>query len=407
MKQWLERLPGYKSAVIPWHILQGVFWACRYGFPARGMTVVGVTGTNGKTTTCLMIYRMLVAAGKKVGVITTVGEGMLGEFDAAGGHMTTWPARQMNEKLAAMRRAGVRYLVLEVSSHALAQHRTLGVRFRVAVMTNLTQEHLNFHGTMERYAAAKMRLFRMAGMGVVNAEDEWGARFARASRKAVAYGLEKGDVTLGKMPVKPELPGDYNKANALAAAAVGEILGLSRVQILEGIASLKEAPGRMQVVDEGQKYTVIVDYAHTPDAMERVLAEGRKMAGRRRLIVCFGAQGGNRDPGKRRPMGEIAGRLADVVVLTEDESYETPVTEIMADIAEGVVEAGKALGKDLFLEERREKAVALAVSLARAGDVVMFLGKGHEKTISRASGEEVYDEVAEVEKAIRKDSRAG
>jgi UDP-N-acetylmuramoyl-L-alanyl-D-glutamate--2,6-diaminopimelate ligase len=307
-----------------------------------------------------------------------------------------------------MRQAGVKYLVLEVSSHALAQHRVLGVPFEIAVMTNVTHEHLDFHRTMARYAEAKMRLFRRARFGVVNAEDKYAAQFIKAAGgKVSTYGLRKGDFTPKNMPVQSQLPGEYNVANALAAAAVGRRLGLKQEQILAGIASLATVPGRMSTVNVGQKWTAIIDYAHTPDAMERVLTEGRRLARRNRLIAVFGAQGGHRDPTKRRPMGEIAGRLADMVVLTEDESYETSVAEIMAMIAEGAQAAGKQEGRDLFMEPRREKATALAVKLARPGDVVMFLGKGHEKTINRAGGEEVYDEFAEVEKAIRRDSKAG
>jgi len=404
------------------HLVEAFLVNVRYGFPARNLHVIGVTGTNGKTTTSFMIHRMLVEAGYDVALMSTVAYGVGRDITPQVAHMTTISAPQLMRQIKGFKKQGARWVVLETTSHALAQHRVWGVPYEIAVMTNITHEHLDYHGTFERYLSAKTHLFRIANrhgrrFGVVNADDSNAEAFSRNIRRVQTYGISSGDVRAtdielrgdgsrytvknGKesMTIDCHIPGEFNIYNSLAAVVVGRELGLSSEQIATGIAALDGVEGRMATVDEGQPFSVIVDFAHTPDSFERLLGDLRR-ATKGKLVVLFGSAG-RRDESKRAIQGRIAGTFADEVIVTEEDDRDIDGNEIMAQIAEGAEEAGKVQDKDLHLILDRSDAISFAMTrVSQSDDAVVLLGKGHEKTIERADGEHPWDEMAEARRAL-------
>ena len=402
------------------------------------MRVIGVTGTNGKTSTCFLIWKMLNAAGHKTGLMTTVAWGV-DMLEKQIEHMTTVDARTLNFRMKKIADAGAEFLVLEVTSHALAQHRTYGVPIEIAVMTNVTHEHLDYHKTFENYRDAKRRLFKMAKYGVVNEDDKSWAYFAKDVKEYITYGINSGilrakDVKLGAqgveysvdgeasvgdkhaaedkhvggdknasgdmLRIKTKIPGEFTVYNSLAAVAVGLKLGLNKEQISQGILALDSVEGRMNRVDLGQNFEVIVDYAHTPDAFLKVyesVVPGKKG----RIISLFGGAG-RRDESTRGERGEMAARNADIVIVTEDDSRDENPAEIAEEFVKGAEQAGFLRGKNLLVELNREKAIQMAVDLAKKDDIVLILGKGHEKTILRATGAVPFEDLKVTEKALRK-----
>lgn len=402
------------------HLFEAVLANIRYGFPARTMRIIGVTGTNGKTTTSFMIQRMLHESGIKAGLMTTVANGIGRDITPQSEHITTAQAGVLQRRLRDFQRAGVEWVVVETSSHALAQHRVWGLPYEVAVMTNITHEHLDYHGTFKNYVEAKRRLFKIANQhglrfGVVNVQDPNGNKFARTVAHSTTYGIGTGELSAEKVKlasdhstyvakigndsydIRVNIPGEFNVSNSLAAIAVGRKLGLTRKQIEKGIAALEGVEGRMNSIDEGQKFTVIVDFASTPDGFEKFFESIRPLT-KGKLIAVFGSAG-RRDESKRVIQGEIAGRNADVVIVTEEDDRDVDGNEILKQIATGAKKAGKKEGKDLFLILNREEAIGFAMTQAlSADDVVVLLGKGHELTIERADGVYPWNE-AEVAKA--------
>ncbi len=394
----------------------------RYGFPARGIHVIGVTGTNGKTTTTFMIHRMLVEAGYDVALMSTVANGIGTDIVPQQQHMTTISSPKLLRQIKQFKKQGAKWLVLETTSHALAQHRVWGVPYEIAVMTNITHEHLDYHGTFERYLAAKTSLFSIANrhgrrFGVVNADDEHAAAFAGKIRRHVSYGISRGDlkaehvvltgegstftttVNGEQVTISCNIPGEFNVSNSLAAVAVGAELGLSNEQIANGLAKLDGVEGRMATVDEGQDFSVIIDFAHTPDSFERLLSDVRKST-KGKLVVVFGSAG-RRDETKRAIQGKIAGTYADEVIVTEEDDRDIDGNEIMDQIAGGAEESGKVREKDMFLILDRTNAINFAVKRVDSkDDTLVLLGKGHEKTIERADGEHSWDEASEVRRAL-------
>ncbi|HEX2117808.1 MAG TPA: UDP-N-acetylmuramoyl-L-alanyl-D-glutamate--2,6-diaminopimelate ligase, partial [Acidimicrobiales bacterium] len=350
--------------------------AALFDHPSRRMAVVGVTGTNGKTTTTHFLRAVLEADGRQAAVIGTLS-----------GVRTTPAAPELQSHLAELAGEGFQAVAMEVSSHALVQYRVDGVRFAVAVFTNLSQDHLDFHGTMEEYFAAKASLFdpARAEVAVVNADDPWGRRLLEQARlptrhysmaEAVDLQLERTGSTFrweGE-PVHLRLAGTTNVSNALAAAAAARELGVSARAVAEGLSNLASVPGRNEAVERGQPFSVLVDYAHTPDALEHALGDARRMAGSGRVLVVFGC-GGDRDRAKRPLMGEVATRLADLAVLTSDNPRGEDPQAIIDDVRRGV-ERPEAL----VIEPDRRAAIARALGEARPGDVVILAGKGHETT---------------------------
>lgn len=372
--------------------------SARYGHPARNLSVIAVTGTNGKTTTANYLNEILKADGRKTAMFTTAvievaGVRVLNELNA-----TVALTSQMQKFFREAKRADVDHVVLEVTSHALDQHKLDGVPIECAIMTNLTQDHLDYHKTMENYAEAKGKLFTGKPRYIVlNRDDSWFDFFYQyeAGEQRICYGAdEKADARITqvklykrgsearividhqtKLDVATALPGKFNVYNMTAAASAAYLFHVSLDAIAEGIANLEEVPGRFERVVEDRPYEVIVDYAHTPDALEQLL-EATKAITKNRVILVFGATG-DRDKGKRPIMGEIAARLADRIVLTDEESYNEDPGEIRFMVMEGIV-AGRGDAKTEEVPDRAQ-AIEKALSIARKGDTILVTGMGHER----------------------------
>ena len=411
-KEIIEKVPLYNAIVLPYHMGQAMTAGMRYRFPGKKLRVIGVTGTNGKTSTCFMIWKMLNHAGRKTGLMTTVAWGV-SELEPELNHMTTVDAMTLNSRIQKIQKSGAEFLVLEVTSHAMAQFRTLGIPIEIAVFTNLTHDHLDYHKTMKRYAAAKAKLFKKARFGVINADDEYAAGFELAAGKYITYGVKNGEkratnikmdvsgvsYSCGDINIKTKIPGEFNVYNSLAALCVGEKLGLSKQEIEEGIFALESVEGRMSIVDEGQDFTVIVDYAHAPDALEKVY---ESVAGHKGRTISVHGGAGRRDPSTRPIRGEILAKNSDIVIITEDDSRDDDPKVIAQGFVDGATKAGKVLGKDLFVEMDREKAIEMAINMAKKDDLVLLLGKGHEKTILRADGPHEFEDIKVARKYLKK-----
>ncbi|MBQ3445137.1 UDP-N-acetylmuramoyl-L-alanyl-D-glutamate--2,6-diaminopimelate ligase [Candidatus Saccharibacteria bacterium] len=409
MKKFLEQLPFYNQAVLPYHWAQSVIATTKYHHPAKNLRVIGVTGTNGKTTTCFMIWHMLKSAGFKTGLMTTVAYGV-DDLEPELGHMTTVDTFTLNRRIKAIKDSGAEFLVLEVTSHALAEFRTLGINFEIAVFTNLTHEHLDYHKTLTNYRNAKGKLFKKAHFSILNADDNATDYYKTLAHNYITYGIKNGEnraksiklsvsgvnysfhdiISNQDFSISTQIPGEFNVMNSLAAATVGSQLGLTKTQIEHGIASLTSVEGRMNIVDEGQPFTVIVDYAHAPDALEKVFDSVTPHKGR---IISVHGGAGRRDPSTRPIRGRILAHYSDIVIITEDDSRDEDPTKIAAGFISGAEKEGKVMNKDLFQEMDRKKAIRLAFEKAKPGDLVLLLGKGHEKSILRADGPHAFEDL--------------
>ncbi|WP_019587223.1 UDP-N-acetylmuramoyl-L-alanyl-D-glutamate--2,6-diaminopimelate ligase [Deinococcus apachensis] len=388
------------------------------GHPSRQLRVVGVTGTDGKTTTSWLTRHLLRAAGLSTGLLSTVGyelpDGVLRHFPA---HFTTPEAPQVQEALREMVDAGGRAAVLEASSHALALDRVRGVDWDVAVWTHLSREHLDFHGTVENYFAEKRKLVERARFGVLNADDPWTERLTGLAPAETTYSAEgRGadwratstleratglhfHVTspLGEFGARLPMIGRFNVANALAAMAASVHLGATVPQLVEGLSTFRGVPGRMELVPGGEgDPRVIVDFAHTPPSLEKVLSTLRATT-EGKLWVLIGSAGGPRDPGKRAPLGEVATRLADHAVFTEEDHRDTPLLEILREMERGARETGRH--HFTSIGDRRE-AMRHVIREARAGDTVLLAGKGPEDTLERDTETLPWNEVEEAREAL-------
>jgi len=405
------------------HLVEAVLANVRYGFPARKLRIIGVTGTNGKTTTSSLIHRMLHEANINVAITTTVCYGVGSDITPQVEHITTAQAGVLQKRLRDFARAGAEWVVVETSSHSLAQHRIWGIPYEVAVMTNVTHDHLDYHGTFKRYIDAKRRLFTLANkrglrVGVVNADDPSAEIFTKSIKNAVTYGITSGDLRAEKVKLNSDhskfkarigddvynlrvnIPGEFNVSNAMAAVLVGRQLGLTKSQIEKGISALEGVEGRMTVVNEGQPFKVIVDFASTPDGFEKFFESMRPLV-KGKLIAVFGSAG-RRDEKKRAIQGNIAARYADIVIATEEDDRDEPSARILRQIASGAVRGGKVKGETLFLEPKREVAIGYAMTFATSSDdAVVLLGKGHEKTIERADGEHPWNDVEVARSALQ------
>lgn len=406
------------------HLIEAVLANIIYGFPSKKMRAIGVTGTNGKTTTVFLIHKMLVKAGYKVGMLSTVAYGVGDDIKPQVEHMTTVDSLTLQKRLRDFKKAGVEWVVIETSSHALAQNRVWGIPYEIAVMTNVTKDHLDYHGTFKNYLEAKRKLFLLTdrnprGFGIINADDSNADKFIDSISDSMTYGVEAGNLIAQNIKLKSDyvsfkvesgaksydirinIPGDFNVSNGLAAVAVGLRVGLSKKQIQDGILALESVEGRMNVINEGQNFKVIIDFASTPDAFEKLFNTLRPAVSGK-LIAVFGSAG-RRDEAKRAIQGEIAGKYADEVVLTEEDDRDVDGNEILKQIADGAKKAGKTLDKNLFLILDREEAIEFALKRAKyADDMVVFLGKGHEKTIERADGVHPWNETEVVRKSLHK-----
>ncbi len=407
-----------------------------YGHPSAAMRVVGVTGTNGKTTTAFLVRALLERAGIRCGLLGTV-KSVIGGVEQPV-LRTTPEAIDLHCDLRAMLDAGDEACAMEVSSHALALERVAGARFAAAIFTNLTQDHLDFHRGMEEYFEAKSRLFTSGStVAIVNVGDPYGERLAAELPAALTFAVE-GDSTPARAPdyvarnvacvsagsrfelagpdavreVSLQLAGRFNVANALGALVATHALGVDLDTLTEALGKPVSVPGRLERVEEGQAFTVLVDYAHTPDSLARVLSAARELASERteggeprelrsRVLCVFGA-GGDRDRGKRPLMGEAVARTADVLLVTSDNPRSEDPAAIIADVLGGVAANGRGAEDAVHVIPDRREAIARAIELAREGDVVVIAGKGHEQGQELAGGRVVpFDDVGVARELLR------
>ena len=393
-----------------------------HGDPTATLRTIGITGTNGKTTSAYLVRALLEAAGEPTGLLGTVTSIIGGEAHAVA--RTTPEAIDLQATFAAMRAAGDTHCVMEVSSHALALGRADAIHWAVAIFTNLTQDHLDFHPTMDDYFAAKCRLFRdgQPSVAVINVDDPYGARLAAELRAAGAAGPAQlitiaidsaaadlrataiestfagSTFTVGDLELRSPLPGRFNVMNVLGAVAAVRALGVDDATIAAALPEAGRVPGRFEPVDEGQDFAVLVDYAHTPDSLENVLTAARPLA-ESRLLCVFGC-GGDRDRGKRPLMGAISARLADRTIVTSDNPRSEEPAAIVDEILAGIADPGAGDHVEAIVD--RHAAIERAVALAGAGDVVVIAGKGHEQGQEFENGRKLpFDDVGVAREALR------
>ncbi len=383
--------------------------------PSKDLFTFGVTGTDGKTTTAYLLHHLLSGT-HPTGLLSTAGVKLKDESLDLSGHFTTPEAPEVQGFLARFRDAGLTHAVVESSSHGFSQHRLDGVDYDIGVLTNLSPEHLDHHKTFEAYREAKGTLMRRARRSVLNADDPAFGFFAGVSRDVVSYGTGRSadwratdveeapglltwNLHVGEVQYPAALPmvGSYNVHNALAALAAAHEAGLGLPTLLERLRTFGGVPGRMQLV-QGEPFIVVVDFAHTAPALAKALGAVRPQI-EGKLIVVIGAAG-ERDPGKRVPLGEASVRHADVAIFTEEDSRSEDVHTILAALAEGAERAGGRERETFWLVPDRREAIRKAVALAEPGDAVLLCGKGHERTLERATETLPWDEVAEAGRAL-------
>lgn len=387
------------------HFVTSVKEIIRHGYPARKLKIIGVTGTDGKTTTSHLIYEILRTARKRTALISTIGVFLDSEVIDTGFHVTTPDAIILQPLFKKMANKGIEYLVLEASSHGLDQHRVLGSNFLVGVLTNVTPEHLDYHKSFERYKKAKQKLFRGVKFAVLNKDDPSFDDFAHAARKntrIISYSLKEDAVlradaikeASGGMSfntkennrifkIKTSLLGRYNILNILAAIGAARSLSIDWKNIEKAIREFKGAEGRMEEIVLGQSFRVIVDFAHTPNGLRNLLKTLSKAKQRNNRLITVIGSAGERDPGKRPLLGEVATHFSDVVIFTAEDPRREDVNTIIKQMVEGARKTSSVM-----VEPDRAKAIELAISIARKGDIVAICGKGHEKSMS-IGGQEI------------------
>lgn len=399
-----------------YHFPIAVFSAAFFGFPAKRLKVIGITGTNGKTTTTRLVAKILERSGKRVAMASTINFQIRERQWSNASKFTTLSSWRLQKFLHEAVDAECEYAVLEVSSHALDQYRMWGIPCMIAVMTNVTREHLDYHKTMEYYRQAKRRLFDRARMAVVNLDMERPEEYLQANifEKQCSYSAvsEEADITahileekldgsvfaLGEATYAIHLPGRYNIENALAAIAVGMLLEIDPEIMRQTLAEISVVPGRMELVPNNRNLRIIIDYAVTPDSLEKLygMIAATKPQGSR-IIAVFGACG-ERDRGKRPMMGRIVSSQADIVILTNEDPYHEDPGRIIDEIEQGI--SGKEKGKNWFRILDRREAIAKALSLAEPGDIVVVTGKGAEETMRIGDRNILWNERAVIEELL-------
>ncbi len=397
---WLQRIKNLL------HFFVSLFWVLVNAYPARKLKVVGVTGTDGKTTTSVLIYEMLKAGNIRAGLVTTVGSKYIkstGEEILIDNelHVTTPEARILQPILRKMLKGGVTHVVLEATAHGLDQHRLLGSNIQIGVFTNLSEEHLNDFINMERYAKAKLTMFRYTKANILNQDDKWFDFFktqisARGS-EIIPYSKAK----VKDIRVPSSLVGDYNRSNIAGATTAAAILGVSEETIKRTVENFRGIAGRREEIENGLGFNVFVDFAHTPNGIRSVLGQLRSETDKK-LIAVFGATG-ERDKDKRPVMGKIASEIADIVIITSDDTRHEDQDDIARQIISGIEKSeGRIRDKSLIVENDRKKAIELAVNLAHPGDTVLIAGKGHERTINLGGREFSWSDADVAREALKK-----
>lgn len=347
-----------------YHLPKAVLANMVYGFPTRKLKVIGITGTDGKTTTTNMVYQILKAAGKKVSMVSTI--------NAPGLHVTSPDPFAIQKFAKAALKNNDEYLVLEVTSHALDQYRFWGINYDIGVITNVTHEHLDYHKTFENYLQTKLKLIKKSS-AVVAPEN------LKISGKKITFGLSKGDFNQKDVKLKLKIPGDYNIENALAALAVAYILGIEKGVAQKTLENFKGLTGRMEEIKNNKGIKIVVDFAHTPNALEQAL-KALRVDTRSKLIAVFGSAG-KRDIEKRSLMGQVAKKFADLIVVTAEDP-RGDLDKINEQISEGAIKAGAKKDINFFVILDRAKAIEFALNNAKSGDTVGIFGKGHEQSMN-------------------------
>ncbi|HUQ85004.1 MAG TPA: UDP-N-acetylmuramyl-tripeptide synthetase [Candidatus Limnocylindrales bacterium] len=408
----------WQTAKNQYHLSQALLANIMYWFPARKLKVIGVTGTDGKTTTASLIYHVLNKAGYKASLISSVGAIISNKESDIGFHVTTPGRFALQSYLKKSKKLGVEYVVLEITSHALDQYRAYGIPIEVGVLTNITNEHLDYHKTYEKYALAKSRLLKSAKIAILNKDDKSYVLMKKILRnkKIITYGF-KNDAKINphNFTFKTKLLGKFNAYNSLAAIAVLKQLNIPDDEIRKGVASFVAPSGRQEIVYD-KEFLVINDFAHTPNSFSVILPEAKKIT-KNKLIHVFGAAG-KRDKYKRSEMGKISSDFSDIMILTAEDPRNETVEEINSEIISGIkspefgiVNYLAVKNSEVYLDSKnkyiisipnRRDAIEFAVSLATKGDVIILTGKGHEKSINYGQGEEPWDEKQVALEAINK-----
>lgn len=393
-----------------YHLVVAVVANICYGFPSKSLFIIGVTGTDGKTTTVNLIYHILKENGYNAGMISTIGADTGGKSLDTGLHVTTPDPFLLQKILRKSVNAGVTHFVLEVTSHGLDQNRVWGIHYNVGIITNVTPEHLDYHKTYSRYIAAKMKLLIRSDERVVNIDDmSYKTIGKKFTHHVTTFGLSsQADINPDNFSFTTHLSGDFNKYNILAAAAAVRLMGLQDSQIRNAIATFQVPLGRQNIVYD-KDFRVMIDFAHTPNSIRQVLKSIRPQV-KGRIIHVFGSAG-ERDAYKRPKMGKASSEYADVIILTAEDPRSESVEKIDSEIAEGIAQnfvysnggSLKTYEKVCMQISDREEAIAYAIRLAQKGDMVVITGKGHEQSMNLGYGEEAWDERKVVEKAIKRE----
>ncbi len=395
LNKGLKKFVSQQTVNNAYHLPKAVLANVLHGFPTKKLVVIGVTGTDGKTTTTNMIYQILKAAGKKVSMVSTINAVIAGKPYDTGFHVTS-PESSKVQKLAKMaKQNGDQYLILEVTSHALDQHRFWGIKFDIGVITNITHEHLDYHKTFENYQKTKLSLLQNVKNAVVNKKIS----LNKIKGKIITFGLTNGDFNQKDLKLNLKIPGDYNIENALAALAVAFILDVPKGLAQKTLENFESIPGRMEEVKNNKGIKIIIDFAHTPNALESVLQALRSKSKGGRLISVFGAAS-ERDVKKRPMMGEISAKLSNITILTDEDPRYEDKNKIIEEIAQGAIKAGAKEERTLFKQPDRQKAIEMALFLARKGDVVGIFGKGHEKSMNYKGVEKNWSDTEAVQRVL-------
>ncbi len=410
----------WQKAKNQYHLSQALLANILYWFPARKLKIIGVTGTDGKTTTASIIYHVLEQAGYKASLISSVGAKINNSETDIGFHVTTPGRFALQSYLKKSKSLGVEYVVLEITSHALDQYRAFGIPIEIGVLTNISNEHLDYHKTYEKYVSAKLRLLKGAKIAIINKDDK-SYRYVKEplkNKKTITYGMKKDSVVNPHVfPFKTKLIGKFNSYNTLAAISALLQLHVPESEIKKGVSNFTPPIGRQEVI-YNKEFIVINDFAHTPNSFLSVLPEIKKIS-KRKLIHVFGAAG-KRDKYKRAEMGEISSEYSDIIILTAEDPRNETVEEINQQIMSGIsdpkfgIKNYKAFNKKevyqgnknkyIFSIPDRLKAIEFAVSIAGRGDTVLLTGKGHEKSMNYGKGEEPWNENQVALNAIKKRS---
>lgn len=385
-----------------YHLISAFLAAVYFRFPSRKIYVIGVTGTDGKTTTTNMIFHILEKNAKKASMISSVNAQIGNKKYETGFHVTTPNSWQVQKYLRRALNSGSEYFVLESTSHGLDQNRLAFISFNLGVLTNVSHEHLDYHKTWENYAKSKLKLLKKAKNVILNKDDKSYLFIKdKIGTKTVTYSLKtKADFNLKNTNLPLSINGDFNKSNALASLAAAEAVGIGKTNALSGLKSFKGVVGRLEEVRQGQNFRIIIDFAHTPNSIKNVLSYLKSLkSDNSALIVVFGSAG-QRDKTKRPKMGYEASQYADLIVLTSEDPRNENAGEICMEIAKGI--KNKKIEKDYFIIENRQKAIEFAFKKAKKGDIAAILGKGHEKSMTIGKKEYQWSDFKAAQKAVLK-----